>query len=97
MLSSISDSRVMVGVLESDTSRYLMVVNKGLQNRANIDIGVKGEIPRVFFAPRVQGFMASTSAQFTPVATTVRAGASPVTTIRIVAMAGGEGRLIRLR
>jgi len=97
VLSSISDPQVMVGVLESDTSRYLMVVNKSLRNRTNVDISIKGDVPRVSLAPRLQGFTATTSSRFTQVQTTVRAGASPVSTIRINAMAGGEGRLIRIR
>jgi hypothetical protein len=87
----------MVGVLESDTSRYLMVVNKSVQSRTGVDIAVKGSVPVVTLAPRVQGFTAATSPAFTRTATTVSGGSSPVTTIRIPTMAGGEGRLVRIR
>lgn len=74
-----------------------MVVNKSLRNRTNVDIAIKGNVPSVSLAPRVQGFTATSSTRFTPVATTVRAGVSPVSTIRIDALAGGEGRLVRIR
>jgi hypothetical protein len=97
VVSAISDPQVMVGVLESDTSRYLMVVNKSVQSRTGVDIAVKGSVPVVTLAPRVQGFTAATSPAFTRTATTVSGGSSPVTTIRIPTMAGGEGRLVRIR
>jgi hypothetical protein len=97
VLSAISDPQVMVGVLESDTSRYLLVVNKALDSRSNIDISIRGETPEVLFAPRLEGFTSSSSTQFAPVPTIVRTGTSPSSTIRVDRMAGGEGRMIRIQ
>ena len=96
-LSWVSDDHMMVSVFEGQRNRYLLIVNKDLHTVANIDIALKGRIPGVFFAPRVIGFDETSSLEYRKVDTRVEPGALTVSLFRIPELAGGEGRLIRIR
>ena len=97
VLRSVSDHRILVSVLEGSTARYLLVVNKDLVAIPDVEVVLAGEIPVVYFAPRVVGFDETVSLDYRAVPTRVSRGAAPTSTVRLPQLAGGEGRLIRIR
>ena len=95
VLASIGDRKMMVGVFMDGSDTYLFVVNKDQAPVWEGEIVLRGNISKVFFAPRVIGFDESSSLSYHETTTAVNRTKTE-STFHIPELVGGEGRLIRL-
>jgi hypothetical protein len=95
VVGSIGHRSLLIGVFADTTQSYLFVVNKSQDPLTNVPVSVKGNVSEVSFAPRVVGFAENTKLTYTTVATRYDSQ-SRSTVFTIPALAGGEGKLIRV-
>jgi hypothetical protein len=94
LIRDVSDENILVGVFEEDRFRYGLVVNKSLTLIPDSVVALSGKYSRVAVAPSVVGYRGGRGYQ--PV-TTSYDPLTDTTTFVMPPLAGGEGRLFRVR
>jgi hypothetical protein len=95
-LASVGDARILVGAFHQTKAVYYLVVNKSLNPLSDVRISLKGKRTKVHLSPRYTSFTEQTSLEYR-LGSAVYSPSARVTTVRIPELAGGEGRVVRVK